>query len=118
MVPVRATTFVVLLALVASITSACVPHGGHGGRRPRLIDCSHAAERNVVEVSSRLDPSCTYTGGFDITRSDVVLDCRGALVSAPGKGGVGRRLHARRDRAQLSHRRVPQQLPRDAGRVP
>src|SRR5689334_18941405 len=85
----RAITVFAVAATVASLATACVPRGGPGRGPLRLIDCSHAAERNVVEVSSKLDPSCTYTGGFDITRSNVVLDCRGASVSAPGAGGVG-----------------------------
>ena len=36
-----------------------------------------------------LDASCTYTAGFEITASDVTLDCRGALVSSTSRDGVG-----------------------------
>ena len=51
------------------------------------ISCAQAAARVTIAVSSDLDPGCTYTGGFDITASNVVLDCRGALI----KGSVGTR---------------------------
>ena len=55
-----------------------------------LIGCSEASVRTQVTVSSHLDPSCTYTAGFDVVASNVTLDCQGALVkSAPGAGGVG-----------------------------
>lgn len=50
------------------------------GSIPAVIPCTDAAARITVTVSSELDPSCTYTGGFDITASSVVLDCRGALI--------------------------------------
>ncbi len=49
------------------------------------IACARAAERITVTSSADLDPSCTYTGGFDITASNVVLDCHGALI----QGAVG-----------------------------
>ncbi len=49
----------------------------------RLIGCDQASERILVSQSSHLDPSCTYTGGFDISTSGVVLDCRGAHVEDP-----------------------------------
>jgi hypothetical protein len=53
-----------------------------------VIGCDQAASRVTVTVSSVLDPSCTYTGGFDITASGVTLNCRGALVQNDG-GGIG-----------------------------
>jgi len=41
----------------------------------------------VITVSSHLDPSCTYTGHFRITRGNVRFDCNGALIT--GTTGVG-----------------------------
>ena len=46
----------------------------------RLIGCDQADERVQLTVSAHLDPSCTYHEGFDITASNVVLDCRGARI--------------------------------------
>lgn len=45
-----------------------------------LIGCERAAERVVLTASSHLDPSCTYTGGFEIGTSHTTLDCRGARI--------------------------------------
>ncbi len=50
---------------------------------------SRSAERVTLTRTSVLDPSCTYTAGFEITASNVTLDCRGALVSGPVGHGVG-----------------------------
>lgn len=49
-----------------------------------LLTCDRAAERIVLTASAHLDPSCTWTAGFDIVASDVVLDCRGATVEKTG----------------------------------
>lgn len=55
-----------------------------------LIGCDRAATRVVVAASSHLDPACTYTGGFDITASNVTFDCQGATIrGAAGVGGSG-----------------------------
>jgi parallel beta-helix repeat protein len=51
-----------------------------------LVPCSEADQRVRITQSSHLDPSCTYTEGFDIVASDVVLDCRNALVQKDGGG--------------------------------
>jgi parallel beta-helix repeat protein len=48
-----------------------------------LITCDHADEKVKLEVSSHLDPSCTWTRGVEILASDVVLDCQGAHIAAP-----------------------------------
>jgi parallel beta-helix repeat protein len=53
-----------------------------------LVPCSQASDRVQISVSSHLDPSCTYTGGFDIVASDVVFDCQNALVKAPESTGA------------------------------
>jgi parallel beta-helix repeat protein len=55
-----------------------------------LAGCDRAGERIQVTVTTHLDPACTYTAGFDITASDVTLDCQGALIRSPeGAGGRG-----------------------------
>lgn len=48
-----------------------------------VIDCSQAGVRTILTASAELDPSCTYTAGFEITASNVTLDCQGAKVAAP-----------------------------------
>ncbi|MFV0316844.1 MAG: right-handed parallel beta-helix repeat-containing protein [Microthrixaceae bacterium] len=55
-----------------------------------LIDCSRAAERVTLTEPSRLDPSCTYTGGFDISTSGVSLDCQGATIHGELPGAAPR----------------------------
>ncbi len=47
----------------------------------------------MLTASARLDPSCAYTGGLDITASNVTLDCRGAVVDGTGRGGTGILVH-------------------------
>lgn len=49
----------------------------------QLIGCDQAADRVTVTASAHLDPACIYAGGFDISTSGVVLDCRGAHVEDP-----------------------------------
>lgn len=53
-----------------------------------LIDCSRAADRIEITRDSHLDPSCVYTGGFDIATSNVTLDCRRALIRPEGPTGL------------------------------
>lgn len=55
----------------------------------QLIGCDRAAERTVITRDSHLDPSCVYTGGFEISTSNVTLDCREALIQ--GAEGTGNR---------------------------
>ena len=68
------------------------------------IGCAQAGDRIEITQSSHLDPSCDWTAGFDITASDVVFDCRGAVVSgvAPYKGLRGIHVKAPTDVA-LEH---------------
>ena len=83
------------LAVAALALGALVPFGPAGaetaaGSTATVIPCSAAATRTVVTVSSDLDPACTYTGGFDITASNVVLDCQGARIhDDSGAGAIG-----------------------------
>ena len=83
----------------------------------RLIGCDQADERVQVTVSSHLDPSCTYHEGFDITASNVVLDCRGAADRGRRRHAPDRDPHhcsrrcipAQDHRSQLSRPRLPEQ---------
>ena len=59
-----------------------------------LIGCDAAGVRAELTTSSHLDPTCTYTAGFDITASDVTLDCQGATIAAPiSANGAGILIH-------------------------
>jgi parallel beta-helix repeat protein len=80
------------LALVALAWATPAAGSSWRDRGPVLVPCSAAGERTTLTRSARLDPSCTYTGGFDITASNVTLDCRGAVVE--GRGGAGILVHA------------------------
>lgn len=64
-----------------------VPSATAAATRRAVIGCDLASTRVTVTASSVLDPSCAYTGGFDVTASHVTLDCRGALVQ--GASGIG-----------------------------
>ena len=82
----RATAALTLAVLIPVGPAAAEPVVG----AVAAIGCSQAAVRNVVTVSSDLDPACTYTGGFDITASNAVLDCHGARIhDDSGTGGIG-----------------------------
>jgi parallel beta-helix repeat protein len=92
----RRRVVVVLVALLAA--SACRPVlqdtgitrlAGDVDESSQLIGCDRAAERVNVTVTSHLDPSCTYTGGFDVTASNVVFDCRGARIETTTGDGRG-----------------------------
>src|SRR4051794_21992485 len=78
-----------LVAVLAVVSVACIgppvppPTGGSSD----LISCSQAAADHEVVANAHLDPSCTYTGRFRITRGNVRLDCNGALIT--GTSGVG-----------------------------
>jgi len=86
-------------ALAVVVAAGCVPPSAERAVDPappivdpgsQLIGCDQAADRVVVTASAHLDPACTYTGGFEISTSRVVLDCRGAQVEDPeGDSGVG-----------------------------
>ena len=87
----RLVALVVAVAVVGTL-AACEPPMPDPGST--LIPCSRKGERVVITVSSHLDPSCTYTAGFEIAASGVTLDCRNALVQTPGTpGGVGILIH-------------------------
>jgi parallel beta-helix repeat protein len=75
------------------------------GARSTLAGCDRAGERLVVETDTHLDPSCTYTKGVDIVASNVVLDCRGAVIERgdpDDRSRLGILIEARAD-VSLSH---------------
>jgi parallel beta-helix repeat protein len=70
-----------LVALALPATTATAATASQHTRPPlQLVDCTRANEHVTITVSSRLDPRCTYTGGFDITASNVTFDCRNARL--------------------------------------
>jgi len=93
MLPSAAAALVGAVAVPGGVAAAVAAHP--------VVPCSAAAQRTVLTVSARLDPRCTYTGGFDIAASNVTLDCRGAVLDGTGQPGVGVLLHAPAD-ADLS----------------
>lgn len=74
-----------LPALIAGV--ALVLPGGASAAPAPVVPCSQAGERVALTSSARLDPSCSYTAGFEITASDVDLNCRGAVIDRTGQGG-------------------------------
>ena len=82
-----ASLVIALLAVGLGAGSAAASAPTRGPVTWSTVGCDRAGERVTVTVDSVLDPSCTYTAGFDITGSHVTLDCRGALIR--GTGGIG-----------------------------
>ncbi|MGH0036339.1 MAG: right-handed parallel beta-helix repeat-containing protein [Myxococcota bacterium] len=84
----RTASAVVALALTLSLPGCDFERPAPDSQQ---VGCDVADERVSLTVDSHLDPSCVYTGGFDISTSDVTLDCRGALIrgdSSPGSRGI------------------------------
>jgi len=54
----------------------------------RTIGCEQADQRVTLTASTRLDNHCRYTGGFDITASNVTLDCDGARLEHTSNDGL------------------------------
>lgn len=78
-----------LAALVPLLGAVVAPTGADATvGRARVADatiaCDRAAERVQLAVSAVLDPTCTWSGGFDIVASDVTLDCNGARLEYLG----------------------------------
>ncbi|MCB0971231.1 MAG: right-handed parallel beta-helix repeat-containing protein, partial [Acidimicrobiales bacterium] len=89
----RHSGLLLALATVASAVAILAP--APAGADPTLIGCDQAAVRVEVTADAVLDGGCTYTAGFDITASNVTLDCAGArIASAPGDSGRGILVHA------------------------
>ncbi len=81
-----------LTLAVAVVVAFVAPSSASAVRGPSVVPCS--AEAVVLTTSARLDPSCQYTGGLEITASNVTLDCRGAVIDGTGAGGTGILVHA------------------------
>lgn len=78
------------VAPVAAATDLAPITGPTSAASPVVIGCDRADDRVEVTADAVLDPTCTYSAGFDVTASDVTLDCRGArIASPPGAGGSG-----------------------------
>jgi parallel beta-helix repeat protein len=80
-----------LVALALPASAAAAP------KQPPLVPCSAGAERVTLTASARLDPRCTYTAGFDVTASNVTLDCHGAVIDGTGRDGSGILVHVPAD---------------------
>lgn len=80
---------VAALLVLATITALLAGGSSPAAAEPVLIACDQADVRVEITGDAVLDPSCTYTAGFDITASGASLDCRGALVEAAVDQGVG-----------------------------
>ena len=79
----------VVLLVAAAVAASLVGAPHPAGAAATVIGCDQAATRVQLTGDSVLDPSCTYTAGFDITTSDTTLDCRGAVIDAAVDQGVG-----------------------------
>ncbi len=79
-----------LLALVAVLGLAVSPAAATptAASAVHTLGCDQASARVTVTGNTRLDPSCTYTGGFDINTSNVTLDCRRARLEHPADDGT------------------------------
>ena len=54
-----------------------------------LIGCDQADSRVTITASAHLDAGCTWTRGFEIVASDLVLDCQGAhIVTTDRRYGI------------------------------
>ena len=86
----RRSAVVLVVATIAAgaATTATGTAGAEPGPAPEstLLECAEADVRHQLTEPTHLDPSCVWTAGFDIVDSDVVLDCRGALIRKSGGG--------------------------------
>jgi parallel beta-helix repeat protein len=78
----------VMLGLVAACQPILIPPASTS----ELIGCARADERVQVTKTSHLDRSCVYTLGFDVTASNVTLDCQGATIRSTVANGWGIRI--------------------------
>lgn len=88
-------------AAVATIVLAVVAlvpfHAAPAAAAPLVVGCDQAAVRVQVTTDVVLDPTCTYTAGFDVVASGATLDCAGALVRSGGQSGIGILVHTPMD---------------------
>ena len=94
----RGSRIALALLAVGLAVTACTPLALPLGNKPigtpsptsTLIGCERAAETVVITSDAHLDSACTYTGGVEITASNVVFDCRGAhITDVDGSHGRG-----------------------------
>ena len=78
----------VVVAVAIGLAGAAVATPAAADDPLPVAGCDRAATRIELTASAALDPSCTYTEGVTITASNVVLDCRQALIQRSG-GGIG-----------------------------
>ncbi len=78
------------LAVMAAPAGASEPYPDPGFP---LVPCPGAGEVAVLTESGQLDPTCDYSGGVEITASDVTLDCRGVPVETEAEKGAGIKVH-------------------------
>lgn len=71
-------------AMVAGVPAVIAPPGPGSV----ALGCPAADTRIELTASSHLDPSCVWTRGFDITASNVVLDCQGATIAGTSGRGI------------------------------
>jgi hypothetical protein len=86
--PLATAAAVLLAALMLPLPLAGLsgPTEAEGQTSSALVPCSEADVRTTLTASAHLDPGCEYHAGFDITASNVVLDCQGARIKGSGGG--------------------------------
>lgn len=79
-----------LVSLVVALLGSVMAHGAGAAENasdlPVRLGCADSDQRHELTTSTELEPTCVWTAGFDITASDVVLDCNGALIQHVGGG--------------------------------
>jgi hypothetical protein len=85
----RRRTRATIATLAAGVALLVVPvtataTATSSGVAAATISCARAAERVPLSTSAVLDPTCTWSGGFDIVGSGVTLDCNGARLEYHG----------------------------------
>lgn len=80
----------VMLIALLGVAGALVPRSARAvDPGSQLITCDQANDTVKLTASGHLDPSCTWTQGVKITKSNVTLDCQGAhLVTTDARYGV------------------------------
>jgi len=52
-------------------------------------DCANRSKPLNIKRNTALNPKCTYRHGFRISRSNITLDCRGAIIAGGVKSKAG-----------------------------
>jgi len=81
-----------LIIIMFAVAVACVAAATETGvieLESQLVSCDRADTRVTIAASARLDPSCTWTKGFRIVASNLMLNCQGArIVTTDGRYGI------------------------------